>query len=59
MLTDLMGLTKVDKGLLWWWIYEMDFGEKTSEIKTPEELYDYIIILLKESKNKRRRKNGR
>ena len=59
MLTDLIELTKIDNDLLWRWIYDMDFGEKTSEIKTPEDLYDYIIILIKESKKKQEKKNGK
>ena len=60
MLTDLMGLTGVDDDLLWWWMYEQNFGAGTSKVSinkkiyylhTPEELYDYIIILVKENKN--------
>lgn len=65
MLTDLMGLTGVDDDLLWWWIYEQDFGAGTSKVSinnktyylhTPEQLYDYIIILMKVSKKKKGRK---
>lgn len=50
MLTDLMELTKIDDDLLWRWIYNMDLDERTAKIKSPEELYDYIIILVKEKK---------
>lgn len=68
MLTDLMGLTKVDEELLWWWMYEQDFGagtakvflgKKTYYLKTPEDLYDFIIKEIKNYERKRRRKNGR
>lgn len=64
MLTDLMGLTNVDKDLLWWWIYEQDFGAGTSEVSinkktyylhTPEQLYDYITLLLEAPKKIKRR----
>lgn len=65
MLTDLMGLTGVDDDLLWWWIYEQNFGAGTSEVSinkktyylhTPEQLYDYITLLLEVPKNKKGRK---
>ncbi len=66
MLTDLMRLTGVDDDLLWWWIYEQNFGAGTSEVSinkktyylhTPEQLYDYITLLLEvPKKNKKENK---
>lgn len=68
MLTDLMELTNVDKDLLWWWIYEQDFGMRTSQVsigdkayllKTPEDLYDFIIKIVENYKKKQEKKNGK
>lgn len=65
MLTDLMGLTDVDPDLLWWWIYEQNFGMGTSEVSinkktyylhTPEQLYDYITLLLEVPKKNKKEK---
>lgn len=66
MLTDLMGLTKVDSDLLWWWCYEQNFGKDTCEawfqkkkyhLNTPEKLWDYITLLLEVPKSKKERKH--
>jgi len=68
VLTDLIGLTKIDPDLLWWWCYEQDFGRDTCEawfqkkkyyLNTPEKLYDYIILLLEKPKGKKGEKNGK
>lgn len=56
MLTDLMELGKSDPDLLWWWIYERDFGKnsaevtlnrKTYQLDTLEKLYNFIVKSVK------------
>ena len=56
MLTDLMELDKADPDLLWWWMYERDFGKNTAEVTlnrktyqldTLEKLYNFIVKSVK------------
>lgn len=66
MLTDLMGLTECDPDLLWWWIFERDYGKNgahvtwgriTYNLNTIEQLYDFIQLSVK--KHKEKKKQGR
>lgn len=61
MLTDVMELTACDPDLLWWWMYEKDFGKATAIIKwdgrtyklnTIRKLYNYILKSVNSFKSK-------
>ena len=61
MLTDAMELTVCDPNLLWWWMYERDFGKaiaravwngKTYYLDTIKELYDFIVKSVNSFKSK-------
>ena len=63
LLTDLMGLTECDPDLLWWWIYERNYGKDdarvtlgrvTYNLNTVEQLYDFIQLSVKNYKQKKK-----
>lgn len=68
MLTDLMELSECDPDLLWWWIYERNYGADdahvtlgrvTYNLNTIEKLYNFIKLSIKNyKKNKGEKKNA-
>ena len=64
MLTDLMELNECDPDLLWWWIYERNYGIDNAHVKlgrvtynlnTVEKLHDFIKLSVKNYKEKKKK----